>query len=165
MRKLITLCSFMALLLTPAVAQQESEGMALGSDRFLAGRNLIFDGVGVDDLFMAGELVRSEAEISGSAHLAGRRVELFGAVGGDVYMAGMSLALGGSVVGDATLAGYDVRVGAVGGDLRVTGDTLIVMTAASVCSVSPRRTPCDCTITAAGGDEARCRSTHCHRVS
>jgi hypothetical protein len=87
---------------------------------------VIFDETGVDDLFMAGETVRAESDISGSAHMAGRRVEMLGAAGGDVYLAGMSLLLGGSVTGDATLAGYDVRVGEVGGDLRIAGGSLII---------------------------------------
>lgn len=108
----------LALLVTPVVMAQTT--FEVGSDRFLGGQAPIHNTDGVDDLFMSGNLVRSESPISGSAHFAGRDIIVNGAVGGDLYAAGMDIEIMAPVSGDATLAGYNIRVGNVGGDLRAT---------------------------------------------
>ena len=118
-----------ALLLAVAVpsAAEEAKGIIThGNDSYLAGRDVVFDRAGTEDLFAAGEIVRGQADIGGSAHLAGRRVTMTGAVGGDAYLAGMDLALEGPVAGDATLAGYNVSVTGVGGNLRMSGGNLSI---------------------------------------
>lgn len=111
---------------SPGAAQDDEAILDFGNDSFRAGGSVVFDTAGRDDLFMAGETVRSTADISGSAHLAGRRVTMTGAVGGDAIAAGMDVALEGPVSGDATVAGYDLRVDAVGGDLRISGSKLAI---------------------------------------
>lgn len=94
--------------------------LQLGDDQFIGGPEAAHNAIGTDDLFMSGDTIKSDSDISGSAHLAGRKILVSGAVGGDAYVAGMDIELSGPVTGDATLAGYDVTVGNVGGDLRVT---------------------------------------------
>lgn len=104
---------------------QDSAGTRLGADDFLAGPSVVHEADGTDDLFMAGESLRSTSAISGSAHALGRRIEIVEGVGGDVYAAGMEVTLSGAVGGDVSIAGYDLRVtGAVGGDLRAAGANL-----------------------------------------
>ncbi|MHA7899828.1 MAG: hypothetical protein ACX94B_08190 [Henriciella sp.] len=112
----------LALLVTPIAMAQTS--FEVGSDRFLGGPSPVHNTVGVDDLFMSGNSVRSESPISGSAHFAGREIIVNGAVGGDLYAAGMDIEIMAPVSGDATLAGYNISVGNVGGDLRATATKL-----------------------------------------
>ena len=113
--------SFLAL---PAWADNDSDFFHFGGDSFGAGRSVIHDRQDTDDLFLAGEVVEGQTDISGSAHLAGREVTMDGDVGGDAYVAGEEVVLGGNVLGDATLAGRTVLVTDVGGDLRVAGSKL-----------------------------------------
>ncbi len=108
------------ILLSSGVASAQSS-INVGDDRFIGGPDPVHTVDGVDDLFMSGDTVRSESDISGSAHLAGRKLVINGAVGGDAYAAGMDIEVNGPVSGDATLAGYSVSVRDIGGDLRVTG--------------------------------------------
>lgn len=111
---------------TPLVAQEKESYFDFSGDRFLAGARPVHDTKGVDDLFMAGETVRSRQSITGSAHLAGRKIIMTGAVGGDAYAAGMDVSLDGPVAGDATVSGYNVQVGEVAGDLRASGANVIL---------------------------------------
>ncbi|KAB7614445.1 polymer-forming cytoskeletal protein [Amylibacter sp. SFDW26] len=87
---------------------------------------MVQDTEGVDDLFMAGETVRSQKNITGSAHLAGRKIVSTGDVGGDAYLAGMDVSLDGKVSGDVTVSGYSIQVGEVAGDLRMSGSKLVI---------------------------------------
>ena len=123
----IILTIALALLVTPAVAQDDSALFSFGNDRFLAGADVTLETAGTDDLFMAGESVRALSDITGTAHAAGRRVVLQAGIGQDVYAAGMDVSVMGPVAGDASLAGYDIVVGgAVGGDLRASGAKVAV---------------------------------------
>ena len=111
---------------TPLAADDEAGFFQFNNDRFLAGSKAIQDQVGVDDLFMVGETVRSEQNISGSAHLAGRRVESKGTIGGDAYLAGMDVSQEGKIFGDLSASGYNIEVGEVTGDLRISGVNLTI---------------------------------------
>ena len=110
----------------PAFAQQIDEAESwIGDDVFLAGNDVVHKESGADDLFMAGETLRVEAPISGTAHMAGRLIVFETDVGADVYAAGMNIEVNGAVSGDATLAGYDVIVAApIGGDLRAAASKI-----------------------------------------
>lgn len=110
----------------PSAAEDALKPIAIGDDSYLAGRDVFFDRPGKDDLFAAGEIVRAQADISGSAHIAGRKIKMLGAVGRDAYLAGMDVALDGPVTGDATLAGYSVTVAGVGGNLRISGGDVVI---------------------------------------
>jgi hypothetical protein len=106
---------------------EEAETFRIGQDAFIAGPTVVHSDEGADDLFMAGETVRVEAPIAGSAHLAGRRVEIGQTIGGDLYAAGMDVVLRGAVSGDATVTGYSVEIrDAVGEDLRASGANLTI---------------------------------------
>jgi len=112
---------------TPAIANEESRLFEIGGDVFMAGSQPAHNAIGTDDLFMAGETLRSSTDVAGSAHMAGRRVKLQGQVGQDIYAFGMELLVSNSVGGDATLAGYEVSLeGKVGGALRVAGSKINV---------------------------------------
>lgn len=126
MHKLLPVAILLAFITTPIAAQENESYLDFSGDRFLAGVAPVHDTEGVDDLFMAGETVRSKQSITGSAHLAGRKIVMTGAVGGDAYVAGADISLEGFVGGDATLSGYNVRVGPVAGDLRVAGANLVI---------------------------------------
>ncbi|MBK1635267.1 hypothetical protein [Rhodovulum adriaticum] len=109
---------------TIAGAEDRPEGgdFRLGLDAFHAGSAPIHAQAGADDLFMAGETVRVQAPIEGTAHLAGRRIELEATIGDALYAAGMDLELRGAIDGDATVSAYSVDLREpVGGDLRVWG--------------------------------------------
>ena len=105
-------------------AEDDPAFFDFGGDSFRAGRSVIHDTAGTDDLFMAGEVIAGKIDISGSAHLAGRVVTVEGAVGGDAYAAGDEVTLQGFVSGDASLAGRALSVAGVGGDLRIAGSEL-----------------------------------------
>lgn len=111
---------------TPIQAQENERYFDFSGDRFLAGVAPVHDTEGVDDLFMAGNTVRSKQSITGSAHLAGRKVVITGAVRGDAYVAGADVSLDGPVGGDATVSGYNVQVAAVAGDLIIAGANLVI---------------------------------------
>ena len=124
MRRALLAVTLLLAIAAPSAAEEEPKTLTLGSDSYLAGREVVFDQTGKDDVFAAGEIVRGQADITGSAHMAGRKVTMTGAVGGDAYLAGMDVVLDGPVTGDATLAGYNVTVAAVGGNLRISGGNL-----------------------------------------
>ncbi len=124
MRRALLAATLLLAVAAPSAAEEEPKTLTLGSDSYLAGREVVFDQTGKDDVFAAGEIVRGQADITGSAHMAGRKVTMTGAVGGDAYLAGMDVVLDGPVTGDATLAGYNVTVAAVGGNLRISGGNL-----------------------------------------
>lgn len=107
-----------------AVAQDKASYFDFGGDSFRAGPTAVLDVDGVDDLFMAGDTLRVENAIGGTAHLAGRKIFVTQAIGGDAYVMGMELTLDGPIAGDATVTGYQIRLGDVGGDLRVTGSNI-----------------------------------------
>lgn len=114
-------------LLAVLARAEEVETFRIGQDAFVAGSIAVHSGEGADDLFMAGETVRVEAPISGSAHLAGRRIEINQSIGSDLYAAGMDLVLSGALTGDATLTGYSIDIrDRVGGDLRASGANLTI---------------------------------------
>ena len=110
----------------PSIAADDEKVLGIGPDSYLAGPEIVFDQTGKEDLFAAGEIVRGQADLAGSAHMAGRKLRMTGAVGGDAYMVGMDVVLDGPVTGDATLMGYNVTVGAVGGNLRISGGDLVI---------------------------------------
>lgn len=124
MRRALLAVTLLLAVAAPSAAEEEPKTLTLDSDSYLAGREVVFDQTGKDDVFAAGEIVRGQADITGSAHMAGRKVTMTGAVGGDAYLAGMDVVLDGPVTGDATLAGYNVTVAAVGGNLRISGGNL-----------------------------------------
>ncbi|MGC9368802.1 MAG: hypothetical protein ACP5DX_04585 [Paracoccaceae bacterium] len=122
----ILLVSFISLWAAFAHAE-EVETFRIGQDAFIAGPTAVHSEDGADDLFMAGETVRVEAPIAGSAHLAGRRVEIDRTIGGDLYAAGMDVFLRGALAGDATVTGYSVEIReAIGEDLRASGANLTI---------------------------------------
>lgn len=121
----LLLAALLVFLSTLSLQAQEKEGyFDFGNDSFRAGPTALFDLEGKDDIFMAGNVVRVEKSITGSAHLAGRKVFLPQAVGGDLYAMGMELDLSGTIAGDANIFGYSVKLGKVGGDMRVTVSSL-----------------------------------------
>ena len=123
-RLFLTLCFSLSAVLAHA---EEVETFRLGQDAYMAGSTVVHSDEGADDLFMAGETVRVEAAISGSAHLAGRRVEIGQSIDRDLYAAGMDVVLRGRLAGDANLSGYSVEIrDAVGGDLRASGANLTI---------------------------------------
>jgi cytoskeletal protein CcmA (bactofilin family) len=111
---------------TPLAAEKEKGYFEFNNDHFLAASTAVQVTKGVDDLFMFGDTVRSEQDIAGSAHLFGRRVISQGAIGRDAYLAGMVVSQEGRVTGDLTVSGYEVQVGGVDGDLRASGNHLIM---------------------------------------
>jgi len=122
----IILAAFISICAACAQAE-EAETFRIGQDAFLAGSTVVHSDAGADDLFMAGETVRVEAPIAGSAHLAGRRVEIDQTIGGDLYAVGMDVFLRGALAGDASVSGYTVEIrDAVGEDLRASGANVTV---------------------------------------
>lgn len=118
---------FLLLLLPalPALAQEKTESFDLGGDRFIAGRTATMAEPGRADVFLAGERVTLEAEISGAAHMAGRWVSVTEPVGQGLYAAGQEVRVAGAVSGNATLAGQRVDVTApIAGNLRVFGSEI-----------------------------------------
>ena len=115
-----------ALTVAPAAAQ-DTAAFEVGSDAFMGGRIVAFDGGDVDDLFAAGQEVQVRGGISGSAYLAGQDVLLSGRAGGDVHAIGQTVAIMEAVAGDVSATGQTVRIVApVGGDLRAAGSTVEV---------------------------------------
>lgn len=113
---------------TSALAQQDEARFTIGGDTFLAGRSIVHDTPGGDDLFAAGQRLRAAADLTGSVYLAGQDVSIDGAVGGDIHAMGQTVTVAGDVAGDASLAGQDLRViGGVGGDLRIAGSIVEVL--------------------------------------
>ena len=94
----------------------------LGNDLFVSGLDVRLSDDEFDSLYISGEDLISEANISGSAYGAGRHVNLRGDIGKDVYAAGMDVIIEGAVSGDAKLTGYDVvLLGDLAGDLLASG--------------------------------------------
>ncbi len=108
----------------PAYAQDDRATFDFGGDAFLAGRSVSHTSDGTDDLFMAGDRVEGNSDISGSALLAGREITMDGAIGEDAYAFGEEIEFRGDVSGDVTVAGRVVSVSGVGGDLRIAGSEL-----------------------------------------
>ena len=126
---LLTLLLFLLPAL-PSLAQDKTESFDLGGDRFIAGRIAAMSEPGGADVFLAGERVTLEAEITGSAHMAGRWVTVSGPVGQGLYAAGQEVRVGAAVTGNATLAGQRVDVTApIGGNLRVFGSEITLSAA------------------------------------
>ena len=82
----------------PSLAQDKTESFDLGGDRFIAGRIAAMSEPGGADVFLAGERVTLEAEITGSAHMAGRWVTVSGPVGQGLYAAGQEVRVGAAVL-------------------------------------------------------------------
>lgn len=109
-------------LAAPAMALAQ-EAIRFGDDAYAGGENVVIAQDGLVDVFAAGNRIRIESDVAGTAHLMGRRVALEGSAGA-VYAIGMEVRIEGAVAGDATVTGYEIRVGAVGGDLRASGGTV-----------------------------------------
>ena len=107
-----------------ALAQEKQSAFDFNKDRFVAGSSLVQDTEGIDDLFMVGETIQSNQDISGNAHFVARRIVSSGAIGGDAYLSGMEISVLGPVTGDITAAGYKVEIGETVGDIRATGANL-----------------------------------------
>ncbi len=117
----ILLILFTGLVATQLWAQEDTSSLTFGGDAFYAGRSVVHDSDGADDLFMAGETVLGAVDISGSAHFAGRSIVMEGIVQGDAYAAGEEIEFQTDILGDATLFGRAISVGNVGGDVRAAG--------------------------------------------
>ncbi|WP_425090925.1 hypothetical protein [Tropicimonas sp. S265A] len=120
----ILLIVFTTFFATQVSAQDDTSSLFFGGDAFHAGRSVVHQNGGVDDLFMAGETVLGLSDITGTAHFAGREIVMEGVVQGDVYAAGEEITFQTDILGDATLVGRAVSVGNIGGDLRVAGSEL-----------------------------------------
>lgn len=107
-----------ACLVASPLAAQES--LRFGADLYTAGETLVIADPGLDDVFAAGNRLRIDADLAGTAHLLGRQITLTGRVD-SLYAAGMEVLIQGTVAGDATVTGYRLAIGAVGGDLRASG--------------------------------------------
>jgi len=118
---------FLTGLAAPLAAQDSGE-YRFGNDAYLAGKTVTHTGAAVDDLFIAGDAVSSNAPVTGSAHMAGRRITVTDTVGNSLYAAGMDVDITAPIGGDAMLAGETVRVaGDIGGDLRAVGSRIEVL--------------------------------------
>lgn len=115
---------FSTFLATQAPAQEDPSSLVFGGDAFLAGRSVVHQSDGIDDLFMAGETVLGTADITGTAHFAGREIIMEGVVEGDAYAAGEEIEFRTDILGDATLVGRTISVGNIGGDLRAASSEL-----------------------------------------
>lgn len=109
-------------LLVPSVASGQ-EAFRFGDDLYAAGENVVIAQEALDDLFAAGNRLRIEANLGGTAHLLGRQITLIGTAD-SVYAAGMEVQIVGAVAGDATVTGYRLGIAAVGGDLRASGASI-----------------------------------------
>jgi len=122
--RLFSFALILGLAAGPAAAQDEAS-FTIGGDSFLAGRSIVFDAPGADDIFVAGQSVRVATDLSGSVYAIGQDVALDGAVGGDIHVMGQNVTLTGDISGDASTAGQGLQVsGAVGGDLRAAGSVV-----------------------------------------
>lgn len=126
MSKFIYFVSIFLLFNSFSTAQEMTNSFDFGSDVFQSGSTVVFKSKGADDIFMVGESIRSEEAITGTAHLLGRKISISGNIGGDAYAAGMDVSLDASITGDATLTGYNLDVGEVNGDLRVSGANIVI---------------------------------------
>lgn len=126
MRRIVSAILAAWLLAAPVMAQPSESVLNVGGDRFAAGKTVDFNAIeGIDDLFLAGEVVRVSSAPGGSAHLVGRRLRIGAPVPDALYAAGFDVELDAPVQGDVTLFGYTVEIrGAVGGDLRAGGSDL-----------------------------------------
>ncbi len=122
MAKYKLMATFLTLLVAPLFAKENQSELDFNRDRFVSGTHATQDVTGVDDLFMFGDTVHSEQDISGSIHIFGRKVFSKGAVGQDAYLSGYKVSQTGTVNGDLTVSGIDLKLGDVGGDLRAAGD-------------------------------------------
>lgn len=112
------------VVLAGAAAAQDRQSFRIGDDAYSAGTSVVF-GDGAADVFGAGESVRLDAGISGTAHMAGRRLTVAAPVGGNVYAAGMDVDIAAPVTGNATLSGLAVIVEApISGNLRAAARTV-----------------------------------------
>lgn len=121
------LLTILILFALPLSAQDGQSRVLVGNDAYLTGQSVTLSEEGIDDLFAAGERVRSDAPLSGNAHMIGRRVLVNEPVAGALYGAGQSVDVTAPVAGDVAAFGMDIQIDApVGGDLRAMGQSVEV---------------------------------------
>lgn len=122
------LLMFAILVAFPLQAQDGDEIFLFGNDAYLAGRTVTLTQTDRDDLFAAGERVRTDAALTGNAHMAGRRLLVNEEVGGSLYAFGQTVDVMAPVAGDVTTFGQDIRIEApIGGDLRAAGQNVEIV--------------------------------------
>ncbi|MCZ4273486.1 hypothetical protein [Maritalea porphyrae] len=123
MRFTSLILAFLAILITPILAQEsKEERLDFGGDIYIGAESPEITNTVANDVFATGYKPTVSATVNGDVHAAGFEVIVDGDVMGNTYAFGNMVRINGATAKDVTSSGSSVRIdGEVGGNVRAAG--------------------------------------------